>query len=118
MLKTSDHIDLNPSEPCEFYVSAGEAWCRTPDGSVGPLIRRSNSLAFDFTDPDIPEEPQPMELVLEADGLYHWRAADGQGHWEFLLAETPTHIYLVGNTRSEDDRVGSSVFIWPKAERF
>lgn len=117
MSRISDCIDLTPTEPCEFYVSAGEAWSRTPDGSVGPLIRRPNAFVFEFTDPEIPEEPQSMELVLEADGLYHWRAPDGLGHWEFLAAETPTHTYLIGNTRSEDDRVGSSVFIWPKPER-
>ena len=105
----TDMIKLTPSEPCEVSTSGGEGWYSNP---IGELIRRKNALVFDiYTET---EEEEPIELVPEKDGLYHWRDPDGDGHWCFFLAETATHTYLTGNWRSSDGEEGVSIFIWPR----
>jgi hypothetical protein len=106
-----DSINLHPSDPTEFSTSAGECWYRT---GIGALVRRNSTLVFDLLDDDTGER-EPIELVLENDGLYHWRDREGNGHWCLFRADTPTHIYLTGNWRSSDGDEGVSIFIWPKS---
>jgi hypothetical protein len=108
----TDMIKLTPAEPCEFSISGGEGWYTS---HMGELIRRNNALAFDLIN-DETGEREPIELVPEADGLYHWRDRDGDGHWCCFLAETATHTYLTGNWRSSDGEEGVSIFIWPNPE--
>jgi hypothetical protein len=108
----TDMIKLTPAEPCEFSTSGGAGWYTS---HMGELVRRKNTLAFDLIDEDTGER-EPIELVPEADGFYHWRDQDGEGHWCLFLAETATHTYLTGNWRGSDGEEGVSIFIWPKPE--
>jgi len=99
----TDMIKLTPAEPCEFSTSGGAGWYTS---HMGELVRRKNTLAFDLIDEDTGER-EPIELVPEADGFYHWREQDGEGHWCFFLAETATHTYLTGNWRGSDGEKAS-----------
>lgn len=55
-------------------------------------------------------------MVLEGDGLYHWRESDGRGHWWGVLSETQTHTYLTGNYINPNGDQGVQIFVWPKPE--
>lgn len=105
-----DLIDLTPSDPVEYYTCNGEGWYTNP---VGTLIRKKNTLVFYCYLPDT-EEPELGELVREADEFYHWRDADGYGHWRFFLTETSGHTYLIGNWKNPSGDQGFCVFVWPK----
>jgi hypothetical protein len=109
-----DHLDLvklDETEPCFFYTSLGEGWFREP---CGKLTVHQSTLGFDVPSDEEDGSWKPIEMSLEADGLYHWRRGSGAGHWWGFLSETQTHTYLGGNYINPDGRQGVQVFIWPK----
>lgn len=112
MSALTDMIKLTPAEPCEFSTCGGEGWYTS---HMGELVRRNNALVFDLIDEETGER-EPIQLLPEADGFYHWRDREGDGHWCLFLAETAAHTYLAGNWRSSDGEEGVSIFIWPKTE--
>jgi hypothetical protein len=110
-MSTTDFVNLEESEPCVFYIWEGRGWLR--ESSRSP-IRKENTITFDVFLSDT-EEWDPCTMVLEADGLYHWRDPNGPpGHWWGFLSETETHLYLAGNYLNPDGHQGVQVFVWPK----
>jgi hypothetical protein len=84
-----DLIELEESEPCVLYIGEGDAWLKEP--SRRP-IRKGNALTFDVFFSET-KDWEPWTMLLESDGLYHWRDPDGPpGHWwGFLPKPLPTH---------------------------
>ena len=93
-----------------FLNVEGDGWRRDPSRKP---IRSQNGLSFDVFDSDA-EEWEPYRMTLEKDGLYHWRAVDGLGHWWGVFSETTTHDYLTGNYVNPDGHQGVQIFVWPK----
>jgi hypothetical protein len=89
------------------------AWGNS-SGVTGRLTLHQSTLGFDVPSDEEDGSWKPIEMSLEADGLYHWRRGSGAGHWWGFLSETQTHTYLGGNYINPDGRQGVQVFIWPK----
>jgi hypothetical protein len=103
-------VNLQDSEPCVFYTRDGQGWHR--DASRN-LVRNQSALTFEVFDRDS-KDWKGVRMALEDDGLYHWRADDGHGHWCGFLSETHVHTYLVGNYVDPRGH-GTQIFVWPKA---
>ena len=104
-----DHVDLEVSEPTCFFTWGEEVWRQGP---VSPLIRRGNTLHFEYFDPDTDAWEDPTVMALEDDGLYHFRR-ESEHRWAFL-AETKSHVYLTGNFINEGGMQGVEMWIWPR----
>ena len=107
-------IDFAPDLPTFFWTDDKDAeagWTATP---LSKLLRTKKILKFDVLDPDYAPEGQFTEMVLEDDGLYHWRSPDGTGgHWYGLLGHSPSSVLLVGNWRDDDGGQGVFIAVWP-----
>jgi hypothetical protein len=109
MTSLVDILDLEVSEPTCFYTWAGNGWY---NGRISPLVRKGNTLRFEYFDSDTDDWEETTVMTMEDDCLYHFRGI--KEHRCVFLAETKTHVFLTGNFVNEDGRQGVEIWIWPK----
>ena len=102
----SDHVDFEPDQPTCFVTLGGGGMYQLP---VGPLIRRGNSIHFDYYDRT--GTKKALSMVFR-DGLYRSGSKPGS-HREAVLTETNTHVILTGNYVEEDQTQGIQIIVWP-----
>lgn len=102
----ADHVVLDPDQPTCFLTWGGEGMYQLP---VGGLIRRGDNIRFDWYEWDA-GSMTPLSMVLQADGLYHWKGKPGPKLWA-ILTETKTHVVLTGNYQGRTQ--GIVIMVWP-----